>query len=91
MGDYFSVRYGDIVVLLYHEDMEYVRYLLYENSRREKTLKRFLEYCYMTDVKVALEPLKGDKTQGLKSAIKYVTDHDMSMSAEQIRDAINHM
>ena len=45
----------------------------------------------MTDVKVALEPLKGDKTRGLKSAIKYVTDHDMSMSAEQIRDAINHM
>ena len=48
---YFAVRYGDIVVLLYHENMQSVRELLFENSRKEKTLKRFLEYCYMIDVK----------------------------------------
>ena len=36
---YFAVRYGDIVVLLYHEDMQSVRVLLFENSRKEKTLK----------------------------------------------------
>ena len=55
---YFAVRYGDIVVLLYHEDMLEIRDLLFDNSRREKTLKRFLEYCYMMDVKVAFEGLK---------------------------------
>ena len=52
MEHYFAVRYGDIVVVLYHEDMRDVRELLFENSRKEKTLKRFLEYCYMIDVKV---------------------------------------
>ncbi len=59
---YFAVRYGDIVVLLYHENMQSVRELLFENSRKEKTLKRFLEYCYMIDVKVAFEGLNGEKT-----------------------------
>ena len=38
MEHYFAVRYGDIVVLLYHEDMRDVRDLLFENSRKEKTL-----------------------------------------------------
>ena len=33
---YFAVRYGDIVVLLYHEDMQAVRELLFENSRRKR-------------------------------------------------------
>ncbi|MGN0416683.1 hypothetical protein [Anaerostipes faecalis] len=42
MEHYFVVKYGDIVVLLYHEDMRDVRELLFENSRKEKTLKRFL-------------------------------------------------
>lgn len=41
MEHYFAVRYGDIIVLLYHEDMRDVRELLFENSRKEKTLKRF--------------------------------------------------
>ena len=50
---YFAVRYGDIIILLYHEDMMSVRELLFKNSQKEKTLKRFLEYCYMIDVKVA--------------------------------------
>lgn len=45
---YFAVRYGDIIIL-YHEDMMSVREL-FKNSQKEKTLKRFLEYCYMIDV-----------------------------------------
>lgn len=61
---YFAVRYGDIAVLLYHENMQSVRELLFENSRKEKTPKRFLEYCYMIDVKVAFEGLNGEKTEG---------------------------
>ena len=81
---YFAVRYGDIVVLLYHEDMLEIRDLLFDNSRREKTLKRFLEYCYMMDVKVAFEGLKGEKTRGLKAALKYAKEHDIGMTAEQI-------
>ena len=43
--------------------MRDVQELLFENSRKEKTLKRFLEYCYMIDVKVALEGLNGEKTE----------------------------
>ena len=38
--------------------------LLFKNSQKEKTLKRFLEYCYMIDVKVAFEGLKGEKPKG---------------------------
>ena len=34
----FAVRYGDIIILLYHEDMMYVRELLFKNSQKEKTL-----------------------------------------------------
>ncbi len=86
---YFAVRYGDIVVLLYHEDMLEIRDLLFDNSRREKTLKRFLEYCYMMDVKVAFEGLKGEKTRGLKAALKYAKEHDIGMTAEQIQGAMD--
>ena len=86
---YFAVRYGDIVVLLYHEDMLEIRDLLFDNSRREKTLKRFLEYCYMLDVKVAFEGLKGEKTRGLKAALKYAKEHDIGMTAEQIQGAMD--
>ena len=89
MEHYFAVRYGDIVILLYHEDMMSVRGLLFENSRREKTLKRFLEYCYMIDVKVAFEGLNGEKTKGLKAAIKFADEHDMCMTKEQIQGANN--
>ena len=88
MEHYFAVRYGDIVVVLYHEDMRDVRELLFENSRKEKTLKRFLEYCYMIDVKVALEGLNGEKTRGLKAAVKYVKEHDIGMTEEQIQGAM---
>ncbi|MCI5898775.1 MAG: hypothetical protein MRZ69_00260 [Lachnospiraceae bacterium] len=84
---YFAVRYGDIVVLLYHENMQSVRELLFENSRKEKTLKRFLEYCYVIDVKVAFEGLNGEKTRGLKATLKYVKEHDMGMTEEQIQGA----
>ena len=66
------------------KDMRDVRELLIENSRKEKTLKRFLEYCYMIDVKVALEGLNGEKTRGLKAAVKYVKEHDIGMTEEQI-------
>ena len=89
MERYFAVRYGDIVVLLYHEDMRDVRELLFENSQKEKTLKRFLEYCYMIDVKVALEGLNGEKTRGLKVAVKYVKEHDIRMTEEQIQGAMH--
>ena len=88
MEHYFAVRYGDIVVVLYHEDMRDVRELLFENSRKEKTLKRFLEYCYMIDVKVALKGLNGEKTRGLKAAVKYVKEHDIGMTEEQIQGAM---
>ena len=47
---YFAVRYGDIIILLYHEDMMSVWELLFKNSQKEKALKRFLEYCYMIDL-----------------------------------------
>ena len=43
---YLAVRYGDIIVFLYHEDMQSVVDLLFNNSQREKLLKRFLEYLY---------------------------------------------
>ena len=56
---YFAVRYGDIIILLYHEDMMSVWELLFKNSQKEKALKRFLEYCYMIDVKVAFEAAGG--------------------------------
>jgi hypothetical protein len=36
MEHYFAVRYGDIVVVLYHEDMWNVRELLLKNSQKEK-------------------------------------------------------
>ena len=66
------------------KDMRDVRELLFENSWKEKTLKRFLEYCYMIDVKVALEGLNGEKTRRLKAAVKYVKEHDIVMTEEQI-------
>ena len=85
----FAVRYGDIIVFLYHEDMQSVIDLLFKNSQREKLLKRFLEYCYMIDVKVAFEGLKGEKTKGLKAALKFAKEHDMYMTEEQIQGANN--
>ena len=54
---------------------------------KEKTLKRFLEYCYMIDVKVAFEDLKGEKTKGLKAALKFAKEHDMCMTEAQIQGA----
>ena len=81
---YFAVRYGDIIILLYHEDMMSVWELLFKNSQKEKALKRFLEYCYMIDVKVAFEGLKGEKTKGLKATLKFAKEHDMYMTEEQI-------
>ncbi len=86
---YFAVRYGDIIILLYHEDMMSVRELLFKNSQKEKTLKRFLEYCYMIDVKVAFEGLKGEKTKGLKAALKFAKEQDMCMTEAQIQGANN--
>ena len=56
---------------------------------KEKTLKRFLEYCYMIDVKVAFEGLKGEKTKGLKGALKFAKEHDMCMTEAQIQGANN--
>ena len=86
---YFAVRYGDIIILLYHEDMMSVWELLFKNSQKEKALKRFLEYCYMIDVKVAFEGLKGEKTKGLKAALKFAKEHDMCMTEAQIQGANN--
>ena len=56
---------------------------------KEKTLKRFLEYCYMIDVKVAFEGLKGEKTKGLKATLKFAKEHDMCMTEAQIQGANN--
>lgn len=86
---YFAVRYGNIIIILYHEDMMSVRELLFKNSQKEKTLKRFLEYCYMIDVKVAFEGLKGEKTKGLKATLKFAKEHDMCMTEAQIQGANN--
>ena len=82
---YFAVRYGGVIVFLYHEDIQSVVDLLFNTSQREKLLKRFLEYCYMIDVKVAFEGLKGENTKGLKAALKFVKEHDMCMTEEQIQ------
>ena len=46
---YFSVRYGDMVVLLYYDDMRAVVDPL-NNRNKHKTLRVFLEYCYMINV-----------------------------------------
>lgn len=89
MEHYFAVRYGDIVVLVYHEDMQNVRELLFKNSQKEKILKRYLEYCYMLDAKVALEGLNGERTRSLKAAVKYIKEHDIGMTEKQIRKAMN--
>lgn len=86
---YFAVRYGDIIILLYHEDMMSVWELLFKNSQKEKALKRFLEYCYMIDVKVAFEGLKGEKTKGLKATLKFAKEHDMCMTEAWIQGANN--
>lgn len=43
-------------------------------------MKRFLEYCYMIDVKVAFEGLKGEKTKGLKAALKFAKEHVILMT-----------
>ena len=43
----------------------------------------------MIDVKVAVEGLKGEKTRGLKAALKYAKEHDIGMTAEQIQGAMN--
>ena len=82
---YFAVRYGDIIVFLYHEDMQSVVDLLFENSQREKLLKRFLEYCSMIDVKVAFEGLKREKNKGLKAALQFSKEHNMYMTEKQIQ------
>ncbi len=42
----------------------------------------------MIDVKVAFEGLKGEKTRGLKAALKYAKEHDIGMTAEQIQGAM---
>ena len=80
-----------MVTLLYFSIMKICEMfeLLFENSRKEKTLKRFLEYCYMIDVKVALEGLNGEKTRGLKAAVKYVKEPDIGMTEEQIQGAMH--
>ena len=52
-------------------------------------MKRFLEYCYMIDVKVVFEGLKGEKNKGLKAALKFAKEHDMCMTEAQIQGANN--
>ena len=38
-------------------------------------------------MKVALEGLNGEKTRGLKAAVKNVKEHDIGMTEEQIHAA----
>ena len=52
-------------------------------------MKRFLEYCYMIDVKVEFEGLKGEKTKGLKATLKFAKEHDMCMTEAQLQGANN--
>ena len=47
------------------------------------------QYCYMIDVKVAFEGLKGEKTKGLKAALKFAKEQDMCMTEAQIQGANN--
>ena len=42
----------------------------------------------MIDVKVAFEGLKGEKTKGLKAALKFAKEHDMCMTEAQIQGPI---
>ena len=62
---FFSVRYGNIIVHLYHENMKTMRDCL-NRLHVYKTLKSFLEYCYYVDVKVLLQALDGEKRKGLR-------------------------
>ncbi len=41
------------------------------------------------DVKVALEGLNGEKNRGLKAAVKYVKEHDMGMTEDQIQEVMH--
>ena len=45
--------------------------------------------CYMIDVKVPFEGLKGEKTKGLKATLKFAKEHDMCMTEAQIQGANN--
>lgn len=71
-------------MLLYHDDMKHVVDLL-NNKNKHKTRKVFFEYCYMIDVKVLLQGIKGEKTKGLKAAQKTVDSYGIAMTEEQIR------
>ena len=85
MEHYFAVRYGDIVVVLYHEDMRDVRELLFENSRKEKTLKKISGILLYDRCEGGTRRLEWRKTRGLKAAVKYVKEHDIGMTEEQIQ------
>ena len=43
----------------------------------------------LIDVKVAFEGLKGEKTKGLKAALKFAKEQDMCMTEAQIQGANN--
>ena len=60
-----------------------VVYSLTDNDPKDPVVGTF------SDVKVALEGLNGEKTRGLKAAVKYVKEHDIGMTEEQIQGAIH--
>ena len=43
----------------------------------------------MINVKIAFEALKGEKNKGLKTAFKFVKEHDMCMTEAQVQGANN--
>lgn len=49
-----GVRYGDIIIYMYNEDMESMAGLLMDSSKHH-TEAKLIEYCYMVDCNVLLE------------------------------------
>ena len=86
---YFAVRYGDIIILLYHEDMMSVWELLFKNSQKEKALKRFLVILLHDRCKSSIRRFERRKTKGLKATLKFAKEHDMCMTEAQIQGANN--
>lgn len=65
---YFAVRYGDIIILLYHEDMMSLRELLFKNNQKKKTLKRFFRILLHDRCKSSIRRFERRKNQRVKGS-----------------------
>ena len=81
--NFFSIRIKDIIFLIYHEDMMYVRDLLMDPQNR-KTISGFIEYCYTISATVLLECANPKSASSLKRAVNLVKKYDIAMTEEQI-------